>query len=744
MPLFFVVILRWPRTAPYTLIKEPLLSTMINEIGTILLPEAGLPDRIRISDRIKECDSRETINEVIREESQKPHKKYINEELFKKLQKTINDLKIEDTITKLHNELQTILLTVERGPEEKLERSCVNNTIKECSSLDQINTVIYEESINSDHKLSDDELDKLSKICMYVVEICINERDTEARRLLTIIVLCRFVCLENAQYFARASHSNRAEKLFNEFANIFEELAVIILDEWGLMRDDGERNTTLENLSLPQYKKVLDEGTGKYIEKKVDHGNLFNEYYNEYAWNMLNIVDIARMGKMHKLIRSDIIDAHDEPIFNVTGSWPRIFRFGISLLLGGLPAPMLLKFSNEIFLNKTYWSDVKGLTYEHRKGSKNRFPTNKVPGDRERIEHDRTNLKYKISAFWQHWLIFHASHPVKLGYSFLSELFFMLYFSFYIRNCLLYKWNHHDGNTIAIVCLMMVGRLKENWPGLSMRTSEISKPFKRATHSFRWFMMLGLFFIAMVLRLSYTLMTPDEVFAPILESKKFSSNADVVLQNDDISFKQFNKAIENPARDIAYYRDIYKLSSSAPYDVRSHTSARQFDEGLAFLFFSYDPKNATNYECGLNMLNGLTLGAIIGTCHEIVSSISYKRHYIGYRFITMVIFGSIIGGLHGYLHGYFPRYFSAGPYSDILIVMFLISIVVLGLIFRFIYGSMRDKFAGKFGMNIAPTVFWFYSSLLAFFFAYPFYPIYQSLEPIQDEKFHESPQCDIR
>jgi len=49
--------------------------------------------------------------------------------------------------------------------------------------------------------------------------------------------------------------------------------------------------------------------------------------------------------------------------------------------------------------------------------------------------------------------------------------------------------------------------------------------------------MLSLFGIAMMLRGAYTLMTPDSIYAPIIKSVKFSAGADVVLQNDEITFK---------------------------------------------------------------------------------------------------------------------------------------------------------------------------------------------------------------
>ena len=71
------------------------------------------------------------------------------------------------------------------------------------------------------------------------------------------------------------------------------------------------------------------------------------------------------------------------------------------------------------------------------------------------------------------------------------------------------------------------------------------------------------------------------------------------------------------------------LSGEEPFALGSHTSARQFDGALSILFFSYDRMDARNYKAGINMLNGVTLGAIIGAFHEMVPSIMDNRGCIG-------------------------------------------------------------------------------------------------------------------
>ena len=87
---------------------------------------------------------------------------------------------------------------------------------------------------------------------------------------------------------------------------------------------------------------------------------------HEYAWGKRNIVDIARLGKMHKLIRSEIMTTHDEPVFGTGASWPRTFRFIISLFSGGLLAPILVNFTKEIYMKRTFWNDMTGKTLHYQ------------------------------------------------------------------------------------------------------------------------------------------------------------------------------------------------------------------------------------------------------------------------------------------------------------------------------------------------------------------------------------------
>ena len=101
-----------------------------------------------------------------------------------------------------------------------------------------------------------------------------DQFDQDGRRILTILALSRFLCVENAQYFARASQSERAEKLYSEFGDIFEDRALEVLKTWKT-RLSSTPSRILENLCLHQLKKstLEDTSTREYNAK------------NEYMWN---------------------------------------------------------------------------------------------------------------------------------------------------------------------------------------------------------------------------------------------------------------------------------------------------------------------------------------------------------------------------------------------------------------------------------------------------------------------------
>ena len=552
---------------------------------------------------------------------------------------------------------------------------------------------------------------------------CIQERDSIGRSHLTILVICRFICLENEQYFGRASRSERAEKLFHEFASIFEDRAFEVLKFWqGL--ETSTPSTILSNLSLERVKYNADG------ELKV----------NEYVWKKRNIIDIARLGKMHKLIRSGIMDAYDEPVFSTNDSWPRKFKFMTSLILLGLPAPILMNYTKEIYLKRTFWNDMKGRTYAHDTTNQK---TQKAQPDR-----DAEFYQSRQKGFWKHWLIFHSSQTVKLGYSFLSEFLFMLYFSFYIRNKLLYKWTSHDSATIGAILVMIFGRIKAYQPHLSRETSDIAKPFKSSTHIQNWFTMLLVYVISMVLRGSYTLMTPDVVYAPVIESTKFSSESVNVVQNDYITFIASSEMSSHPASNISYYNDIYNTK----YELRGYKSARQLDGVFSPLFFSYDPDKAPNYELGMNIFNGLILGIIIGVCCELMLPIlDHKRRY-GWWLWGWVITGSIVGAVDGFDNSIWFHIYGVSYSTWHIIIVIAIGIGSI-IIFSLMYGCKTTSRNIQKMETFRGTTFLFYSSVIAFFVAYPFFGASEDVHPnfsstysngTEWPKQFRTQQCNIR
>ena len=281
--------------------------------------------------------------------------------------------------------------------------------------------------------------------------------DNEARKLLTTIVLCRFISLENAQYFSRASHSERAENLFTEFSEFFEDRALELLKAW---KEKSTPSRIMENMCLHQHKRSKDQDDFVIIP-------------NKYSWRKRNIVDIARLGKMHKLIRSEFMLAQDEPVF-ACESWPRRFRFFLSLMSLGLLSPILLNYTKEIFMKRTFCNDTTGKTLQYQSVASAGQDTPGHPTE-PKIKKCIPWPKWSFfeEGYWKHWLLFHSSPMAKLGYSFLTELLFMFYFSFYIRNCLLYQWNKYDWVTIVIIIIMMFGRIKARVENIVMHVTNV-------------------------------------------------------------------------------------------------------------------------------------------------------------------------------------------------------------------------------------------------------------------------------
>ena len=256
-------------------------------------------------------------------------------------------------------------------------------------------------------------------------------------------------------------------------------------------------------------------------------------------------------------------------------------------------------------------------------------------------------------------------------------------------------------------------------------------------------------------------MTPPVVYAPIISSPKFSDASVKIVQNDDKTFKSFNNITDDTmfadvlesAKSIQYYNDIYNLSSGEPYALGRYTSARQFDDGLALLFFSYDPQNATDYVAGINILNGLTLGAIIGACHELVPSIMDARCAVGIWFLIWVVFGTIVGIANGFLAGFIAKGFEnwfQDPTHPTLVASYIvvgICAIIAGCIFGAYWHLSKGRIVRTAGLSKRMTIFWFVIFLVIFYIFYPQVWIYKSLVPNNAYSWadkYQTDQCNVR
>ena len=83
---------------------------------------------------------------------------------------------------------------------------------------------------------------------------------------------------------------------------------------------------------------------------------------------------------------------------------------------------------------------------------------------------ETTNRKDKkgfCSFLWQYWryiMLFHESPRTKMSYSMLSEIAMVFYFSYYLRNELLYSFSIHDFIIFGLITSTMIGKLKATFP----------------------------------------------------------------------------------------------------------------------------------------------------------------------------------------------------------------------------------------------------------------------------------------
>jgi len=118
-----------------------------------------------------------------------------------------------------------------------------------------------------------------------------------------------------------------------------------------------------------------------------------------------------------------------------------------------------------------------------------------------------------------------------------------------------------------------------------------------------------IFIPGIVLRGLFTYETPDVIYAPVIKSWKYSTEAVEPLQNDKFYFVKCNVSDAGPcfqSRDTAetelesvnlmYYRDLYKINDVQTYQLRPFHTPKQFWDTNGKYFFSY----VQDYTPGMN------------------------------------------------------------------------------------------------------------------------------------------------
>lgn len=194
--------------------------------------------------------------------------------------------------------------------------------------------------------------------------------------------------------------------------------------------------------------------------------------------------------------------------------------------------------------------------------------------------------------------LFHESPRTKISYSMITEMAFVLYYSYYLRNAMLYRWTVHDVIIPLLVTLTMLGRLKATFPHLAKPQSDTLNAFRLGRNNIMAYLEFMIIFIpGFVMRMVFVHGTPDEIYAPLITSKKFSTEPDVILQNDDTQFVPCQAVTDAdciPPDTPDYYKALYNNGTHA-FQLRSYQSVRQYWDDTGLYFFSF-VNNKTDYE----------------------------------------------------------------------------------------------------------------------------------------------------
>ena len=151
----------------------------------------------------------------------------------------------------------------------------------------------------------------------------------------------------------------------------------------------------------------------------------------------------------------------------------------------------------------------------------------------------------------------------------------------------------------------MFGRLRATFPRKGKSSTDTIRAFKTNKSNIWAYGYFMLFFIpGIVLRGIFTYETPDVIYAPVIKSWKYSTEAVQPLQNDKFNFVKCNMSEvqcfqptspeeinHNHSHIPAYYKDLYKIDGEQMYQLMPfHTVKTPFFRTHRDFVYRYQTK----------------------------------------------------------------------------------------------------------------------------------------------------------
>ena len=186
-------------------------------------------------------------------------------------------------------------------------------------------------------------------------------------------------------------------------------------------------------------------------------------------------------------------------------------------------------------------------------------------------------------------------------------------YCYYLRNDIFrYHFVANDWIILALLISTTLGKLRATFPWMALKSTDTMSAFRPSSNNlFAAFYLLIFYGVGFILRVIFVFRTPNVIWAPLLEDKKFSHDPDEYLQNSMKNFiwkSCYNESSPTnystpcmPDDSIPeYYKKLYTLEDGTGYfELANFTSVRNYNEDIGVFFFSFDPAD-NKYTQSLN------------------------------------------------------------------------------------------------------------------------------------------------